>query len=1421
MKKTVMVFLSALLLVSVAIFASCGLKVGGDGTITTIQKQLETPNGLRIDAGNLCWNPVEFAAKYTVSIDGAEYICSDYKYPLDGIKDGEHVFKVKANGDGVQYTSSSFSSELRVELEGSAPVSRGYYGQFDELTKNESFLGYGFDVINSAVFSDKYLKTSFPLFDNEKLMQQRLVKIDSKYSTVEEIFESDMEKFLQQWNVNANVNVSWGKKKIGGSVRVEAAYSGGSATAKSKSFHSISITNQKFYIVLQSSIDTYKSMLNESVVNDLYSDMEPAALFDRYGTHFITSAVMGGRINSYYLYTSDEEKKFNDVSSKVSTEVRYLVGKTDVNVEGGYKDYADENHIYIKNTLDVLGGSDFGMRSDSDIGVNYLAWEKSLNDHASLIGIKDTGSLIPVWELIDSSKDTRIYEWDYDGDGVYEQGNRAQQLQAYFNAYGLESYNSLMEAAALPTIVTPDSITNIKVNNLTAKNGLYDVYAGSLNDLSFTVLPAEALGYTKAASISGNCPYSRINNENGGLALEVDVNAPAGEYIDIVLSAGAVRETIKVRVLRRYTVTYHSNGGTEIKPLQNVLHGTQIDEPEKPQKKGYIFVGWYTDPDFAEDSLYQFGVESVKNNLNLYAKWLPYYPKITFVSNISSIKIDGTSVRYNTVFERPVDPVAQGYTFGGYYTDKELKTEFDFTQKILTDTVIYVKWYKDPQISYYDTITNKVISEKIIKYNTQETKFEQATKEGYTFGGYYADKELKTEFDFTQKILTDTVIYIKWVINKYDVHFETNGGVAVEKITAGYGSKIEKPVTTKAGYEFAGWYKDPDFGQLFDFNVDKVTGSFTLYAKWANGLITVRFYTQNLGVLDDRKIEYDTVLGVNIPTLEVFGYTFNGWFKEESYENEVTEHTIFNNNSFANLTDTKVVMLYAKIQPNKSLITLDKDGGIGGTDYYYEVYKTANYFDIDCKSLASSVLIPEKTGYAFKGYYAVIADEEKKVIDENGQFLPTAVFGEETTLTAKWQAKEYTLSVDLQSDLIKTVPQIEDETFVITYGEVAFLPVPSAEYYSFIGWSTDYDNTPITDSYGKLNLAWNFSEELTLYANWRKVDEYADYDYISTAKELAGISVSGKSLLVCNLDLGGASWTPISTFSGVFDGGGHTISNLKTSSRSGFIDNGAAYAGCFAYINTGEIKSVIFDGVTISVSATQQTNDYRSLSVGGVVGINKNTISAVGVVNSNIYGYLGHEKDKNGAPNHIVFVGGIAAYNSKNINHCYVKNSVISGYINAQKNYCRSIAIVGGICGEVSKDGTISYLISTNNTISAKSRGGYWGGLGKRDGTLECYAGYVFGISYCDISNIISCSHKSGSLTTKTDALSGNMDATKNAQGMLVAKTDKAVKNCYIEAGDCWLVGNHNNYLTAMTYEEIVNASSDWTKVENGEILFK
>lgn len=66
------------------------------------------------------------------------------------------------------------------------------------------------------------------------------------------------------------------------------------------------------------------------------------------------------------------------------------------------------------------------------------------------------------------------------------------------------------------------------------------------------------------------------------------------------------------------------------------------------------------------------------------------------------------------------------------------------------------------------------------------------------------------------------------------VRFETNGGSAVADITATYGEKLKRPANpTKEGLYFAGWYKDIDFREMWDFDKDVVSGNMTLYAKWS------------------------------------------------------------------------------------------------------------------------------------------------------------------------------------------------------------------------------------------------------------------------------------------------------------------------------------------------------------------------------------------------------------------------------------------------------------------------------------------------------------------------------------------------------------------------------------------------------------
>lgn len=66
-----------------------------------------------------------------------------------------------------------------------------------------------------------------------------------------------------------------------------------------------------------------------------------------------------------------------------------------------------------------------------------------------------------------------------------------------------------------------------------------------------------------------------------------------------------------------YTVTYQTNGGSEIKK-SSVNMNAVITEPAAPVKEGYIFDGWYTDKELTK--AYDFS-SKVTKSFTLYAKW--------------------------------------------------------------------------------------------------------------------------------------------------------------------------------------------------------------------------------------------------------------------------------------------------------------------------------------------------------------------------------------------------------------------------------------------------------------------------------------------------------------------------------------------------------------------------------------------------------------------------------------------------------------------------------------------------------------------------------------------------------------------------------------------------------------------------------
>lgn len=84
---------------------------------------------------------------------------------------------------------------------------------------------------------------------------------------------------------------------------------------------------------------------------------------------------------------------------------------------------------------------------------------------------------------------------------------------------------------------------------------------------------------------------------------------------------GAISSVITrdIEVINMYTVTFVSNGGTNINPITDIATGSTIVAPTVPTKTGYTFDGWFKDSQFT--NAWNFDTDKVTDNTSLYAKW--------------------------------------------------------------------------------------------------------------------------------------------------------------------------------------------------------------------------------------------------------------------------------------------------------------------------------------------------------------------------------------------------------------------------------------------------------------------------------------------------------------------------------------------------------------------------------------------------------------------------------------------------------------------------------------------------------------------------------------------------------------------------------------------------------------------------------
>ena len=152
-------------------------------------------------------------------------------------------------------------------------------------------------------------------------------------------------------------------------------------------------------------------------------------------------------------------------------------------------------------------------------------------------------------------------------------------------------------------------------------------------------------------------------------------------------------------VLQKYTVTFNSQGGSEVAP-QAVYAGEKIVKPANPTKEKEYFVDWYKEAECT--NVWDFENETVSQDITLYAKWTSIAYTVTFETNGGSA-IEAQLVPEGTFATKPATaPTKEGNLFEGWYTEQTMTNRFDFYTPITKDITLYAKWMDISSITYDD-----------------------------------------------------------------------------------------------------------------------------------------------------------------------------------------------------------------------------------------------------------------------------------------------------------------------------------------------------------------------------------------------------------------------------------------------------------------------------------------------------------------------------------------------------------------------------------------------------------------------------------------------------------------------------------------------------------------------------------------------
>ena len=304
----------------------------------------------------------------------------------------------------------------------------------------------------------------------------------------------------------------------------------------------------------------------------------------------------------------------------------------------------------------------------------------------------------------------------------------------------------------------------------------------------------------------------------------------------------------------------------------------------------------------------------------------------------------------------------------GVYTLKNGRA-YKFKFRMTTTNTIAINGYFGPKTAFtYPGEDCAMTNEGKFKvaYDSAIGTLPHLSKTGYIFDGWYVEgdeTQTKITADTVMRYTNDITLVPKFTLLTSTISFECDGGTLAD------GSTLEDWVCSvenqskdlgdlplvKDGYRFMGWYEDNLFTKrIYYIGYSDYPKGTTIYAYFEKLYYINYVFPEEVNQTKDstETIQTETY---SLPTIDVDGYRFMGWYTEETFENEIT--------SIDNPTaDVTVYAHYEKIY----YATFDF-GDNGGAWKANSAPATTEYTRLDALDFSNNVVAPP-ANYQFVGW---------------------------------------------------------------------------------------------------------------------------------------------------------------------------------------------------------------------------------------------------------------------------------------------------------------------------------------------------------------------------------------------------------------------------------------------------------------------